>query len=337
MKFHLSRGANMTLLVLAALVLTVDLLIGPAGRYFWSVLVAATGVVAFAFVSDRRRKKRQDKRIRQAVGPRIDRLMSQPWSEIQGHGFEVFGWKGFLLAMLMYLGLGGWTVYAAMYGHIADVRHLMLGSFLVAVGIWEMPVYLQRLGKPDIYVDSVGVTTPLYERIAWTEISGIALRGRFARLGTAGYYELLFLLDHPRKAALRSHWTQRLRHTIGMGGVRNGVLRVGLSRERAEAHALARFLWEQATGFDYDWEPGVSPAYVEAAKRESMQRGKARNGAGMSEPHAETRDWDRRFLQNERVMREERSRHADRSHVSFALNMLGYLAMAVLLAWFFWR
>jgi hypothetical protein len=116
---------------------------------------------------------------------------------------------------------------------------------------------------------SAGFATPLNGRIAWRDVSGVFLQAVTQRNGVESF-RLMFRVKQFARVAPAIHWTDRLFAMFRLGALARGVVSVGLptSKEPPKVvYALARMLWKQATGHDYDWNPLMSDQYNEALQR----------------------------------------------------------------------
>jgi hypothetical protein len=83
-------------------------------------------------------------------------------------------------------------------------------------------------------------------------------------------FRLMFRVKQFARVATDIHWTDRLLAIFRLGPLASDVVNVGLPKSKEPpkvVYALARQLWKQATGHDYDWNPQMSDRYNEALQR----------------------------------------------------------------------
>jgi len=231
------------------------------------LLALGLALITLAYFSDRGRERRAEQRKRAAIQQRIDEFARRPAGSSQT--LQVHGGLRYVLAGLLLALLGVAVVIMAS----ADVRHevipLMLGVLLVPMGLLLLLRALAGVGQPALELDGVGFATPLTGRIPWREVSGICLRTVTQRNGSESFF-LMFRVQRFARVAPRIHWTNRLLAVFHLGALARGVVNVSLPSKKdppAAVYALARQLWKQSTGNDYEWSPLQSDAYNEAMKR----------------------------------------------------------------------
>lgn len=231
------------------------------------LLAFGLALIALAYFSDRGRERRAEQRKRAALQQRIDEFARRPAGSSQT--LQLHGGLRYILAGLLLTLLGvGVVIMAA-----ADIRHdvipLLLGAALVPVGLLILLRALAGAGQPTLELDSAGLVTPLTGRIPWREVSGVCLRSVPQRNGEE-IFSLMFRVQQFARVAPRIHWTDRLLAIFHLGALAKGVVTVALPSKKeppAAVYALARQLWKQSTGNDYEWNPLQSDAYNDAMKR----------------------------------------------------------------------
>ena len=231
------------------------------------LLVSGVALIALAYFSDRGREQRAEQRKRAAIRQRIDEFARRPAGSSQT--LRLGGGPRNILAglLLTLLGLAVAVMASADLRH--DVIPLILGVLLVPVGLLLLLRALAGVGQPALELDSVGFATALTGRIPWREVSGICLRTVTQRNGSESFF-LMFRVQRFAPVAPRIHWTERLLAVFRLGALARGVVNVSLPSKKdppAAVYALARQLWKQSTGNDYEWSPLQSDACNEAMKR----------------------------------------------------------------------
>lgn len=230
------------------------------------MLVLGVGLIALAWVSDRRRQARAEQRLRTDTDQRIAELTAAPWRAGQTLVVRGSTWVGVFLLLLV-LG-GGWLSWMAWHEAGVNWQLLLAGGFLCGLGLLLLPRELAGLGQPALQLDSRGFTTPVHGFIAWRDVSGIHLSAVTARDRTN--YVLMFRVERFARVATKIHWSERWLAVFRLGALARGKVGVVLrdAREKPPAvHAAARFLWKQATGNDYEWNPDWSEQANQALKR----------------------------------------------------------------------
>lgn len=256
------------------LLLIIGVVLAGIGLASWSdhpgaVLLLVTGLalVALAYISDRARAQRIERRRQVAVRQRIDALTAAKGDSSQT--LKVHGGLRMLLGGLFLSILGMSVVTMASAGAMHDVVPLLAGIVIVPVGLLMLMRAWPAMGRPTLELDKAGFVTPWSGRIPWREVSGVCLNAVAQRNGGQSF-TLSFRVRQFARVAPQIHWTDRLLAVFRLGPLARGVVAVPLlsPREPPQAvHALARQLWKQSTGRDYDWNPHQSDAYNEAMER----------------------------------------------------------------------
>lgn len=233
------------------------------------MLVAGLALVTLAYFSDRRRERRVRERKRAAVQQRLDELTRRSWGP--GASLQVPGSVSFILLGLFLVAMGGGALYMDAIAATHDAVLVVIGVGFLLPALLILSRALAGVGQPVLELTAVGFTTPLNGRIAWHDVSGIFLSTLTQRSGHQSFF-LMFRVKQFARVAPRIHWTDRLLAVCHLGALGRGVMNVRLptSKEAPQAvYVLARQLWKQATGNDYDWNPQMSEPYNEALKRTS--------------------------------------------------------------------
>jgi hypothetical protein len=224
-------------------------------------------VIALAYFSDRRRERRRDERKRADEQRRLDELAGRSWGP--GDSLRVPGsvWAVPASLLLAAVGAGIWHM------GVATVRQdwipLLAGAFFLAFGGLLLARAVPGIGRPVLDLASAGFATPLNGRIAWRDVSGVFLQAVTQRNGVESF-RLMFRVRQFARVAPAIHWTDRLFAMFRLGALARGVVSVNLPKSKEPpkvVYALARRLWRQATGHDYDWNPLMSDPYNEAMRR----------------------------------------------------------------------
>jgi len=257
---------NLFLLVVGLLATGISLVAIHGNPILFVVTAMGVGLIIVAYISDQRRELREKEKQRTDIARRIAELTQTPWTSNQTLIIHGSVW---MVVLLLLAGLAGaWAVYAGITATSTSWTLAMSGSFFLVLSAIALPRGLSGLGKPACELDRNGFITPIHRQIPWREVTGIHLQQYTYRGRTTSI--LLFRTDHYQRIVTDIHWTVRVLALIGLGAIRRGVVGVPLndSKEKPETiYAVARFLWKQATGHDYEWNPMLSHTYNEAAKR----------------------------------------------------------------------
>lgn len=253
------------------------------------MLIAGIALVLMAYFSDRRRERRVRERKRADAQRRIDELTKRTWGG--GDLLRVPGsvWLVPVGLMLAAAGAGAW--YMGIAAARQDWILLLIGGAFLGSGCLILARALPGVGHPALELSPAGFATPLNGRIAWRDVSGVFLYAITQRNG-AQSFRLMFRVKRFARAAASIHWTDRLLATFRLGPLARGVVSVGLpaSKDQPEAvYALARLLWKQATGNDYDWNPLMSERYNEAMQRMETIMARMEEPAGVEASLADPR------------------------------------------------
>ena len=231
------------------------------------VLIVGIALVVLAYFSDRSRERRVEERKHAAARNRLDELTRRTWGP--GDSLRVPASIWLIPGTLLLVAAGAGALYMGVTAAKQEWILLAVGGGFLGIGTLALARAWAGIGRPALELTSSGVATPVNGRIAWRDVSGIFLYTVTQRSG-AQSFRLMFRVKNFARAATDIHWTDRLLAVLRLGALARGVVSVGLpaSKESPEAvYALARLLWKQATGNDYDWNPLMSDQYNEALQR----------------------------------------------------------------------
>ena len=231
------------------------------------VLIIGIAVIALAYFSDRRRERRRDERKRADEQRRLDELTRRSWGP--GDSLRVPGSVWVVVAGLFLAAAGAGIWHMGVTTVRQDWIPLLVGAAFLGSGGLILARAVPGMGRSALELTSAGFTTPLNGRIAWRDVSGVFLQVVTQRNGVESF-RLMFRVKQFARVAPAIHWTDRLFAMFRLGALARGVVSVGLpgSKEPPKVvYALARLLWKQATGHDYDWNPLMSDQYNEALQR----------------------------------------------------------------------
>lgn len=251
------------------------------------VLIAGIGLVLLAYFSDRRRERRVEERKRADAQRRLDELTGRTWGP--GDSLRVPGSIWLVPGSLLLAAAGAAAWYVGIAAARQDWILVLVGGALFAASGLILARALPGMGRPVLELSPIGFATPLNGRIAWRDVSGVFLYVVTQRNGGESF-RLMFRVKHFARVATDIHWTDRLLAMFRLGALARGVVSVGLptSREQPKAvYALARLLWKQATGNDYDWNPLMSDQYNEALQRMDAITARMREPAAVEAPLAD--------------------------------------------------
>lgn len=231
-----------------------------------TILLSGLGLIAFAFMRDGRHEKTLKENKQVETNRRISELTKKPWlsdQTLQVHRSTTMTLlaisMGTISAILIKVGLAiesiPWT-------------YLLCGLLFLVVTVITLSRFYVGIGKPACDLNRNGLNIPIHGFIPWKEVMGICLH-EVATRGNTNYI-LLFRVENYAKVVTDIHWTDRMFGLFGIGAIGRGVVGVQLNDQKEQPevfYAVARFLWKQATGFDYDWNPSLSDAYNESAKQ----------------------------------------------------------------------
>ena len=261
----MSRIANL-LLVVVGIIITV---LGLA-EFRVTVILLGAGLIVVAYVRDHRRVQRAKDKERTDVDRRVAELTQAPWHSHQTLKIH----RSALLPIMLLLGgfASAWAIHRGITE--APVRWLwgLGGSLFLALSVIALSRSLARPGKPACELDRNGFASPVHGQIPWREVEGVHLQQVTHRGTTTSI--LFFRVPRYQQIVSDIHWTERLFALFALGALRRGVVGVQLngSKENPKTiYAVARFLWKQATGLDYEWNPMMSDDFNETLKRMGEQ------------------------------------------------------------------
>ncbi|WEN15057.1 hypothetical protein PY254_17800 [Rhodanobacter sp. AS-Z3] len=283
---------------------------GGAGLFSWRsyplmagcLLVSGLLLIGLAYFSDRRRARGVEQRKQAAIRQRIDALTKRPINSSQT--LKVGGNLRTLLAALLMALLGGILLYVGLHARSREMLPLLGGAFLLALGLFTLVRAAAGLGQPTLELGAAGFVTPFTGRIAWRDVSGIYLQ-RVVSRNDQEIHALLFRVQDFARVVPRVHWTDRLLAVFHLGALAKGVVSVSLpssGEPPAAIYALARKLWTDATGNDFDWSPGRSNSYNDAIKRAQTFTSHLQEPGAMEAALADPEQMERAMAQMDRDM-----------------------------------
>lgn len=224
------------------------------------------GLVAIAFILDHRRSKRAKEKRSLDMADRIKELTHAAWPAHQS--LQVPGsWNLAIIAM----GIGFGSIVAIHVGTSAIPLRWGLvlgGAVFLAISVIAIPRTLASLFKPACILDRNGFTTPIHGTIPWHAVDGIYLQ-KISYRGSITYI-LFFHVEHYQRIVTSIHWTEKLLGLFRLGADRRSRIAMQLkdAKETPEIiEAVSRFLWKEATGRDYAWDPTMPAAFNDATRR----------------------------------------------------------------------
>ena len=263
----MSRLVNIIVLAIG------PILLGFAGFFYKVNLVLAifillmgVGLMIFASTRDSRREKTLEEDRQVEINRRISELTKKPWLSDQSLQIQRSSTMTFLAISMgiasMILIKVGLTMPSISWAY------LLGGLVFLAITAISLSRFYVGIGKPACEMARNGFTIPLHGFISWKEVIGINLQQITTRGNTQ--YILHFRVEDYTKVVTNIHWTDRMVASLGLGAMGRSVVGVQLNdpKESPEViYAVAKFLWKQATGCDYDWNPSLSDAYNESEKQ----------------------------------------------------------------------
>lgn len=231
-----------------------------------AAILLGSAMIAVAFFSDRRRERQEKEKRNAENARRVAELIRAPRHSHKTLKLDGSYW------VAVGLMLGGFASALAIHkGITSDAvrwQWVLGGAFFLALIAIALPRSLASLGKPLLELDRDGFAMPIHGRIPWREVSGVDLHQITHRGMTTSI--LFFRVMRYQHIVASIHWTERVMAAFGLGAVARGIVGapLAIAKENPETvYAVARFLWKQATGHDYDWNSMLSDEYNGAAKR----------------------------------------------------------------------
>lgn len=286
------------------------------------------GMIVVALISDRRRERLEREKRCADIARRIAELTQAPWHSHKTLKLDGSHW------MTVALILGGLASVLAIHkGITSDAVHwqwVLGGAFFLTLIAIALSRSLAVLGKPLLELDRNGFAMPIHGRIPWGEVTGIDLH-QFTHRGMTTNV-LFFRVERYQHIVAKIHWIEQALAAFGLGAVARGIVGVRLpaSKENPETvYAVARFLWKQATGHDYDWDSMRSKEYNEATKRLAATRSRSFDADVLERPNTVLAELGQAKKDLE-VMRNESSRVA--SQLNWAIG-IALILMIISIAW----
>ena len=231
-----------------------------------TILLSGIGLMVFAFMRDSRHEKTLKENKQVEINRRISELTKKPWlsdQALQVHRSATMPplaiSMGIISVILIKVGL---TIESIPW------TYLFFGFLFLVFTVITLSRFYVGISKPACEMSRNGFTIPLHGFISWKGVTGICLHEVTTRGNTS--YILLFRVEDYAKIVTNIHWTDSMFGLFGLGVMKRGVIGVQLNdpKEQPEViYSASKFLWKQATGFDYDWNPSLSDAYNESAKQ----------------------------------------------------------------------
>ncbi|WP_265947429.1 hypothetical protein [Dechloromonas sp. A34] len=291
--------------------------------------VAGAAITYFAYSMNRGREKSLIAQHDKEIVRRSEALAKTPWEN--GKSLEVrTGSAKFLIALLM---LAASVLFAYSSASATEPRWgVFVGSVLFsAVVLFSVVRLLPGMAKPALVLSNRGFQTPLHGTVPWREVDGINLQQIALRGSTTN--TLNFRVENYAEGADCIHWTERLLAVFGLGVLKRKVVVVllnGASEKPETVYAIARFLWQQNTGMNHEWNPMFSNEFNQAARRVHEFRNRYKDpdasAAGLlSEPDKALKELEQ-FRQDMDTVNSERRRTISKINWMVALSILGIVA-----------
>jgi len=143
-----------------------------------------------------------------------------------------------------------------------DLRLLIIGAFLLLLGLLSALMALPRMGKPILTLSEKGFNTPEFGLIPWSAVQGIDKTVPTAR-GIKMSPVLIFYVPDLKKYKDQFHGIRRQLHP---------KKRIHITLRRSDVTpeivlSVSRRLWTKLTGRDHFWNPYVPDEVNEAQRR----------------------------------------------------------------------
>lgn len=249
-----------------------------------NLLWVAIGIVLLfiAYRSDKNRSQQDKNDYRSDVLKRANELTGSPWPD--GKTLEIGGNTKLIVMFLLGALMGAVMIFIGLASASSMWLIGLFGGFLLAFSLLILVRGFVGLGKPACILDRKGLTMPIYGMIPWQSVSGIHLL-RFEFRGSVNY-TLQFRIEQIRRVVKHVHWTEHVLGILRLGALGKGIISLPMKdmKEKPETvYGVARFLWKQATGNDYDWDPDVLRGFQRIFQAGFHHNG-TQQGAGMYEP-----------------------------------------------------
>ncbi len=285
----MSRTLNILLIGIGLMVaffpVMTELTTNSGNTIMMAVGIALIGIGIF---SDHKQASQKNQQKKLAASSRIAELTRQPWNSHQTlDACEPFNGapRMALTAMLALPGIAAagysviplWFLATSLatantsidWGSIFYLASLCLGSSAIAALLLFFAARNKAyIGKPTLILSTRGFTHPIHGGIDWKHVTGIFLQESTHR-GHA-FFILHIRLDDYHIATGSAHSTERWLGLLRLGNHHNNIIRLpidGLSEKPEVIGATAQFLWKQATGNDYPWNPRCSDEINAASRR----------------------------------------------------------------------
>ncbi len=231
-----------------------------------TICLIGIGLIAFSSIRDSRYEKKLKENKQVEISRRISELTKKPWlsdQTLQVHRSTSMTLLTISMGIISAILIKVWLTMPSV-----SWPYLLGGLVFLLITVIALSRFYVGIGKPACEMNRNGFNIPIHGFIPWKEVIGIYLH-EVATRGNANYV-LLFKVENYTKVVTDIHWTDRMFGLFGLGAMKRGVVGVQLKdpKESPEViYAVAKFLWKQATGFDYDWNPKLSDAYNDSAKQ----------------------------------------------------------------------
>lgn len=234
--------------------------------YLGLTVAIGLGLLIVAILYDKRHMQQLKVKRLTDINQRIAELTRKPW--LSDQNLQIQRSKTVVFLALLMSVASAMLIQAGLTMPLISWPYLLGGLVFLAITAIALSRFYVGIGKPSCEFNRNGFTTPIHGFIPWKEVMGICLHEVSTRGNT--YYTLLFSVENYAKIVTNIHWTDRMFGFFGVGAMERGVVGVQLNKQKEQPeviYAVAKYLWKQATGFDYDWNPSLSDTYNESAKQ----------------------------------------------------------------------
>ena len=299
------RVISTLLSLLGVIIITAGLIIGFRDMAIAAVVIGLGFLtIRYANILDEKYLKKRERKHTQKVKEEIHKLMkisSWPAGKVLRTDPEIN--LGIFLFSLFIIVIGSILIYNEMISDPVSLEIILASGCILVMAALYFFNSIPYLGKPACELSRDGFFTPRWGFIPWCQVFGIALSSYSDRFDLR-HYTLYFHVENSQ-SIIEKRWVQRMLVYLGLVHAHANYFNIAIALNSNSKYetpetigAVAKLLWNKATGRQYDWKPWLSDAYNDAVRRISE------NSINMDvQENGSMHDWEQKFEENLRDLK----------------------------------